>query len=130
MSKYWNYKKKPHVNLHNQEVARVEHNRRHWRYAQVNGPTLPLRNDPEPFHEVTHRAIGDIPGCTLAARETIFRDCSADEAAHATASRADDYAAHVMKYVNGEYGGNHGLKEMWSAISQIKPLFGPHGEKL
>lgn len=129
MNKYWNYKK-PTINLHNQEVARVEHNRRHWRYAQVNGPSLPLRNDPEPFHAVTHRDIGDIPGCTLAPREHIFRDTSAEQAAGMTAMRATLYATEIQKYVNGEYGGNHGLKEMWNAIERIKPLLGPHGEKL
>jgi hypothetical protein len=108
MSKYWNYKKKP---------------------EQIT--TLPaLRNSPEPYHKVTHRAIGDIPGCTPAPREHTFRDTSAEEAAGMTTMRAALYAAEIQKYVNGEYGGNHGLKEMWNAIERIKPLFGPHGEKL
>lgn len=131
MSKYWNYKKtKPEISLHNQAVAAREHNRRHWRYVQVNGPSLPLQNSPEPFHVVTHREIGDIPGCTLAPREHTFRDCSAEEAAGQTLMRAQLYAAEVQKYVSGEYGGDHGLEDMWGGVAKIKPLFGPHGEKL
>lgn len=130
MNKFWIKKTPPQVNLSNAEVAAVEFKRRHWKYAQLEGPTLPLRNDPEPFHKVTHRAIGDIPGCTMAPKEHIFRDTSAAQAAGQTMMRASLYAREMQKYVDGEYGGDHGLEDMWSAISRIPPLLGPHGEKL
>ena len=42
MSRYWNYSKKKD------------------QYRLVE-----LRNSPEPLHVVVHRAIGDIPGCTM-----------------------------------------------------------------
>lgn len=44
-SRYWNYSKKK------TSVAMAE--------------VPPLRNSPEPLHVVTHRNIGDIPGCTM-----------------------------------------------------------------
>lgn len=89
-----------------------------------------LRNSVEPFHRVTHRAIGDIPGCTLAPRSGTFVGISREKAAALTLARADEYASHLAKYVSGEYGGNSGLDDMWSAVSQMKPLRGAFGEKL
>lgn len=105
---------------------------KYWNYGKgrlVHQPS-PLRNSAEPLHVVTHRAIGDIPGCTPAPREHTFRPSSLEENQAITGARADEWCSHVMKYVNGEYGGNSGLEDMWSAISRIKPMFGPHGEKL
>lgn len=50
MNKYWNYKPKA---------------------GQIT--TLPALRNYKSFHDVTHREIGDIPGCTLAPREGIHR---------------------------------------------------------
>lgn len=120
MSRYWNYKKIKTPALVNKP----------WRYSDVTGEPHYIRNSEEPLHVVTHRAIGDIPGCTLAPREHTFVACTLEEAQVATGKRAEKWRISLLKYVNGEYGGNSGLEEMWKAIETQPALLGPHGEKL
>lgn len=101
------------------------------KYAEIPGPTLPLRNSPEPFHTVTHRAIGDIPGCTPAPRSGTYIPVKLEAAKALTMARAEVYSQEVMKYVTGEYGGDHGYEDMQSGISRrLTPMFGAYGEKL
>jgi len=120
MSKYW-YKKPP---------AKPALVNKPWRYADVTGTPHYIRNSPEPLHKVTHRAIGDIPGCTPAPREHTFKSSTLEECQAATAVRAEHWRVTMMKYVNGEYGGDSGLEDMWKAIQRQPALLGPHGEKL
>lgn len=50
---------------------------RYWDYSKKKDEAAPLlRNSPEPFHAVTHRAIGDIPGCIPAVETFIERSSS------------------------------------------------------
>ena len=81
-------------------------------------------------NRVVTRERGHIPGCVLAPRSSIFKNTSPEEARRLTGARADMYAAYLTKYVQGEYGGKEGLKEMWSSVGTMPPLFGPYGEKL
>lgn len=84
----------------------------------------------QPLHEVTHRAIGDIPGCTPAPREGTFVNTSHEEAKRITLARAQWWCEAIQKYVDGEYGGTEGLKEAWSQASRAPAMFGAYGEKL
>lgn len=104
---------------------------RYWNYkkTQTSEPLAPLlRNSSEPFHKVTHRAIGDIPGCVSAPREHTFKDRSPEEMRALVVSRADVYSKAVQAYLKGEYGGENGLVEMWAAIDRAPPVFDPFGK--
>lgn len=81
-------------------------------------------------NSVTHRQVGDIPGIVEAPRSGTFKNTSIEEARKVTGARADKYAEYLTKYVKGEYGGKEGLKEMWSAVGTLKPMFGAFGERL
>lgn len=108
MNKFWKRKSVPHV--------------------------LPLeepRRNYVPLHTVTHRPVGNIPGCTPAPRDGTFIAVSAEEAAAITMARAEVWSKEMLKYVAGEYGGDHGYEDMKSAIDRgLKPMFGAYGEKL
>ncbi len=89
------------------------------------------RNGDKPFHDVTHREIGDIPGCTPAPRDGIYKPMDLQAAKRETFMRGKAYAEEVLKYCSGEYGGDHGYEDMQSAISRrLTPMFGAFGEKL
>lgn len=107
-----------------------------WNYRRAYVPTIEEDRIAKhgrnyiPFHDVTHRDIGDIPGITLAAREHTFVASTLAECQKITEKRANAYCEELMKYCRGQYGGNSGEKDMWSAVSRLPPIFGPHGEKL
>jgi hypothetical protein len=90
----------------------------------------PAVRNSQPLHTVIHRNPGDIPGLVRAPRSGTFVNTSLEQARVECAARSDAWCANVMKYVNGEYGGNEGLKEMWSTNGTLKPLFGAYGERL
>lgn len=83
-----------------------------------------MRNSPQPLHVVTHRAIGDIPGCSLAPRSGTFVAISLEEARAETSARADAYAADVQAYIKGEL-----RKEQIFRVFG-RPIHGAFGEKL
>lgn len=60
---------------------------------------------------VVHRQRGDIPGCTPAV--DIFVGYSEEEARAHVIAQADKYCNAIRSYVNGAYGGQHSLQEMW-----------------
>jgi hypothetical protein len=91
------------------------------------------RNSPPPLHDVTHRQIGDIPGCTPAPRDSIYRPQIHEDAQAMNNQRADVYERCFRKWEAGEYpgDGNTSLREMWSEISRTNgPMYGAYGEKL
>lgn len=47
-----------------------------------------------------------------------------------TMSRADRWAFHMTRYINGEYGGDHGWTDMWNDMNLSEPLYGAFGEAL
>lgn len=88
------------------------------------------RNAPPPAHDVTHRAIGDIPGCTPAPRSGTFVNTTLEEAQAETMARAEVWCRAVQAYCDGDYGGNDGEKEMWRNAKKGPELFGAYGETL
>lgn len=99
-SRYWNYKKAP---------------------AAIVEPLGALLRNSEPFHQVTHRAIGDIPGCTPAPREHIYRPVTIEQARAENALRADRF---IKALDDDQFGPSFRGDHM------SEPLLGPYGEKL
>jgi hypothetical protein len=79
------------------------------------------RNDPAPFHDVTHRAIGDIPGCTPAPESSTYRPVALHIAQHMNIARANRFA---IALDTDQYGPS------FRGSSLAEPLYGPYGEKL
>ena len=78
-----------------------------------------LRNSEQPFHTVTHRAIGDIPGCIPAPRSGTFVNTTPEQARAEAQVRVDAFCKVV------EEGDVVAIKNF-----NQHPLFGAFGEKL
>lgn len=83
-----------------------------------------LRNSLPPFHTVTHREPGDIPGLILAPRDSIFRSESAAVVEAELSLRSHHYSLDVESYINGNIPKEH----IFRAFE--RPIYGPYGEKL
>lgn len=82
------------------------------------------RNSEKPFHDVTHRAIGDIPGCTMAPREGIYRPEPIEQVRQKMHWRIERFLA------ANAIGNNLAKQEFFSGDSFNEPIFGAYGEKL
>lgn len=60
----------------------------------------------------------------------IFRPVSRTLSNMQTMARGDRWAFHMNRYINGEYGGDHGWSDMWKDMNLSEPLYGAFGEAL
>lgn len=74
-----------------------------------------------PLMEITTREIGDIPGCTLAPRDSIYRPQSLAAVQASNSLRADRFA---IALDTDQYGPSFRGREF------NEPMFGAYGEKL
>lgn len=72
-----------------------------------------------PLHEVTHRQIGDIPGCIPAPREGTFVNTTPEEAQRLAGIRVDAFCEVLRTGVSRD------IKNF-----NQHPLFGAYGERL
>ena len=79
-------------------------------------------------NRVTHRLPGFIDNCVPAI--DCMRETTLEEARVITSERADAWSTALLKYCKGEYGGNHGVEDMWRESKHTAPLFGAYGERL
>ena len=88
--------------------------------ARTNEPLAALLRNSEPFHTVTHRAIGDIPGCIPAV--DVFVEHSLEDMKVYTTKRAEQFSNAVQTYIAAEKKiGGDGEKEMWFEGTRINP---------
>jgi hypothetical protein len=87
-----------------------------------------------PHQVITTRERGDIPGCTMAPREGIFRPIDSGTAWKENHARADTYCAAVQGWIDGEDFGTTDMGQrwqaMWRASGHSTPTYGAYGEKL
>lgn len=77
-----------------------------------------------PKMEIVTRNWGDIPGCTPAPREGIYRPGKYSDAVTECAVRANNYATDVKLYL----AGNLGKDQIFRAFNA--PIYGAYGEKI
>jgi hypothetical protein len=87
-----------------------------------------------PHQVITTRERGDIPGCTPAPREGIYRPTRIENAHYALGLRADKYCAAIQGWIDGNDFGTTDLGQrwqaMWRASGHTDPIHGAYGEKL